>query len=194
MMDHYSRQWVLTVSDEVANAVFCDLETILRLGPQWNVKTLRMDGPMEPGRTFELDAEHDRSEELLSLSGRVKAFTPGKALHLLMECSQQTVDFSVRLEDREQGKLISFLVSTVPRPVLEDLREYDLWARSFVNYLKISQSRSPFSRIWKWVLDRWWLKMSQAGKRLVFFIVIGDAFSVIFLVAILLWWKYVAGP
>ncbi|MFH0824592.1 MAG: hypothetical protein V2B18_17700 [Pseudomonadota bacterium] len=190
MMDQYSREWALAVSEEAILRLFYDLETILRLAPQWNVKALRMDGPPAPGRTFELDVEHDRTETVISFSGQVKSFVPRKVLHLVMESSQNTVDFAVSLTERAQVNLISFHISSVPPPALEDLREYDLWARSVLNYLKISESRSPTTRLWKCFLDRWWLRMTQSGKRLVFFIVVADGFSVIFLVAILLWWKY----
>ncbi len=194
MIDQYFREWVLTVSDTAILRLFSDLETILRLGPQWNVKALRMDGPMAAGRTFELDVEQDRTETDISFSGHVKSFVPAKVLQLVLESSGHSVDFTVRLTERAQRNVISFHVSSVPPPALEDLREHDLWARSVVNYLQISDSRSPLTKIWKWFLDRWWLRMTQRGKRLVFFIVVADGFSVIFLVAILLWWKFFSSP
>jgi hypothetical protein len=194
MKNRYFREWGASVSDEAIAALFHDLETIFRLAPQWNVKALQMNGRPEAESTFELDVELDRSEQPVSFIGIVKSFVPPRTLHIVLESSQRMVDFSMRVSENGRGGLISFQVSSIPPPAVEDLREYDLWARSVLNYLKISESRSPFTRIWKRFLDRWWLRMTQSGKRLVFFIVVADGFSVIFLIAVLLWWKLFSGP
>jgi hypothetical protein len=36
--------------------------------------------------------------------------------------------------------------------------------------------------------------MTQSGKRMVFFIVAGEALSLVLLVAVLLWWRFVSAP
>lgn len=190
----YNREWLLPIADRSELELFADLETVLRLGPQWDVKSLEMEGPFAQGSKFVLGVEYDRTEAPVSFTGKVEEFTPGKGLRIVMQAQEHRVDFSASLSDNPSGALIAFRIAAVPPPVIEDLREYDMWARSFVNYVKISASRKPFTRIWKWFLDRWWLKMTQSGKRLVFFIVVADGFSVAFLAAILLWWKYFSGP
>ena len=101
---------------------------------------------------------------------------------------------SLRLEAADGGGWLDFFLDSAPDADPEDLREYDLWARSLLNYLGVSRSRSPFMRAWKWFLDRWWLKMPQSGKRILFFVLAGEALSFVFLVAILLWWRFVSSP
>jgi hypothetical protein len=194
MNNPYTREWLLPFRDGQKIELFSDLETVLRVGPQWDVKSLKIEGPVARDSNFSLDIEYDRTEAPVSFAGKVKEFTAGKALRILMQAQEHTVDFSVNLSDHPGGTLIAFHISAVPPPVIEDLREYDMWARSFVNYVKISASRKPLTRIWKWFLDRWWLRMTQSGKRMVFFIVVADGFSVVFLAAVLLWWKYFSGP
>lgn len=190
----YNREWILPAADQPGIDLLADLETVLRLGPQWDVKSLKMGGPVAQNRDFVLGVEYDRTEAPVTFSGKVVEFTSGKALRLVMQAQEHSVDFSVDLSESPAGTLIAFRITAVPPPGVEDLREYDMWARSFVNYVKICASRKPLTRIWKWFLDRWWLKMTQSGKRLVFFVVVADGFSVVFLAAILLWWKYFSGP
>jgi hypothetical protein len=194
MSKPYTREWILPGGDRSQIELLADLETVLRLGPQWDVKSLKMEGPLAQRREFVLDVEYDRSETPVSFSGIVEEFAPGKALKLVMQAEEHSLDFSVNVTESPGGAVIAFRIAAVPPPVIEDLRDYDMWARSFVNYIKINASRKPLTRIWKWFLDRWWLKMTQSGKRLVFFIVVADGFSVVFLAAILLWWKYFSGP
>ena len=190
----YNREWLLPIAGQSDIELLADLETVLRLGPQWDVKSLEMEGPVARNRDFLLAVQYDRTEMSVSFAGKVEEYAPGKALRLVMQAREHLVDFSVNLSESVGGTLIAFRIAAVPPPAIEDLREYDMWARSFVNYVKICESRRPLTRIWKWFLDRWWLKMTQSGKRLVFFIVVADGFSVAFLAAVLLWWKYFSGP
>lgn len=192
MTNSYSRQWILPFSQRpTTDALFSDLETILRLGPQWDVKAMSLDG-QRGSDTFHFDVEHDRTETQASFSGRIVALEPGRTLRLVMTAPGLVVDFAMDIQEHDQGSLISFQISSQPGPEYPDIREYDLWARSIVNYLKISESGSPWSKVWKWFLDRHWLKMTQSGKRIVFFVVVSEGFSLVFLIAILLWWKFLS--
>jgi hypothetical protein len=189
MNNSYSRQWLLPFSQRpTTDALFSDLETILRLGPQWDVKAITVDGLGSSG-TFHFDVEYDRTETQVSFSGKIIALAPGQTLRLAIRAPGLGIDFAMDIQEQDRGSLISFQIGSDPAPEYPDIREYDLWARSIVNYLKISESSSPWSKIWKWFLDRHWLKMTQSGKRIVFFVVVSEGFSLVFLIAILLWWK-----
>jgi hypothetical protein len=190
----YSREWLLPASDEALVDLLAGVETLLRLGPQWNVKSVGLSGPPAPAQDFSLEVEHDRTETLVCFSGKVLAYVPGKTLRLVIAARTQTIDFSAEVTGQQENRLISFRIDTTPSATVEDLREYDLWARSIVNYLEISGSRSPLTRIWKWFIDRYWLKMTQSGKRIVFFIVVTEGFSLLFLISLLAWWKWVSAP
>lgn len=194
MSAHYAREWALP---EDAPAVFgrvTDLGTLLRLAPQWDVTFFKMSGPPAAGAGFLFDVEFDRSEKAVSFKGEVAEYSPGSALRLALSAPETSMRVDVEIADHPMGSRLRFGVATDPPPQAEDLREYDLWARSLVNYLAISRSRSPLTRVWKWFLDRWWLNMAQSGKRIVFFVVVGEAFSLVFLIAILVWWKFFPSP
>jgi hypothetical protein len=194
MSTPYAREWSLP---EDAPAVFrrvCDLGTLLRLAPQWDVKSFKMSGPPAAGADFLLDVEFDRSEEAVSFKGEVAVASPGSVLRLDLSAPGTRMRVDVEIADHPMGCRLRFGVATDPPPQADDLREYDLWARSLLNYLAISRSRSPLTRVWKWFIDRWWLTMPQSGKRIVFFVVVGEAFSLVFLIAILVWWKFFSSP
>lgn len=194
MNSRYSREWTLPLSGNSAFGLLADLEKVLRLGPHWNVKELRLNGSMEAGAGFELNVEYDRSEQVVSFAGKVEELIPGRNLRLALSAPEQQLDFSLRIAEQTDGSLVSFSISTTPDPSPEDMQEFDLWARSILNYVTICNSKSPLSWAWKWFLDCCWLKMSQSGKRVVLFIVVGEGLSLLFLIAILLWWKYLAPP
>jgi hypothetical protein len=186
MSQAYARDWLLPYASPTDEGLFADLEKVLRLCPQWDV----MNVAPAPDGGFELLLNHDRLEAELAYHARVREHVPGARLGVTLTRGEESIAFDFSLEDRRTCGVLRARVETVPPPKAEDVREFDLWARSLANYLAVSRSRSPAKRAWKWFLDRWWLKMSQSGKRMAFFILMGEALSVVFLVFILLWWKF----
>lgn len=190
----YSNEWALTEDAFTAFGRMSNLETLIRLAPQWDVKSFTMDGRPAAGAGFMLEVEFDRSEETVSFEGTIAEYSPGRGLRMVLSSSSCSVQMDIRLTADSMGSRLRFSVAADPPPQDEDLREYDLWGRSLINYLAISRSRFPLTRAWKWFLDHWWLKMTQSGKRIAFFVVVGEAFSLVFLIAILVWWKYLSSP
>lgn len=188
-MNGYFREYPLLGRAISDFGLFADPERALRLGPQWDVKSfVRQDDD------FTLEAEYDRSEQVVRFAGRIEEQAPDGVLRLSLTSETLRLQIAIRLLDGPGGGRLSLAVDGAPDPAPEDLLEYDLWARSLLDYLRVSGSRSPAARLWKWCLDRWWLKLPQSGKRILLFILAGEALSFVFLVAILLWWRYVQAP
>lgn len=194
MNNSYARQWVVTISPQAISDIFNDCGKILRLAPQWDVKVLRMKEHSESDQGFDLDVEYDRVENLVSFSGKLLTFSPLEHVRIILTSSTQSLDFTMEVTDHPQGKVVSIQIESTPTPDVSDIREFDLWARSILNYMKIADSRFLLIRIWKIFLDRWWLNMTQSAKRIAFFVVISEGFSLVFLVALLLWWKFFSTP
>ncbi|MDW7998852.1 MAG: hypothetical protein RMI30_05290, partial [Thermodesulfovibrio sp.] len=72
----------------------------------------------------------------------------------------------------------------------EELMELNLWAKSIINYAMISQSKKITSRIWKFILDKIWLKLSPTGRRVVFFIVISEIFALLFFIMLVIYFLF----
>lgn len=186
----YAQQWALDISDKPISNLLNDHEKIIRLSPQWDVKEIRTVGGVEPNPDIELDIEYDRTETPVSFKGNInKSLSPDR-LKIFLTSQSNSLDFTIEASDLLNKKLLSVRIESFPEPDINDIREFDLWARSIVNYLKVSASRRWHIRLWKTFLDRWWLNMTQSAKRITFFIVVSEGFSVIFLVALLFWWRY----
>lgn len=194
MSTHYAREWAIPEDAPTVFGRVSNLGTLLRLAPQWNVTSYKMNDSPATGNGFLFDVEFDRSEKAVSFKGQIAEVSPGSALRLGLSAPGCSMRVDIQVADHPKGSRLRFEVATDPPPQADDLREYDLWARSLVNYLALSRSRSPLTRVWKWFLDRWWLTMTQSGKRIVFFVVVGEAFSLVFLIAILAWWKFFSSP
>lgn len=186
----YERQWAVSISDEVISALLGDYEKIIRLSPQWDVKSLRITQAEEQDRGIELDVEYDRDETSASFSGIIEKSTSLRSLRILLTSPDNSVDFFMGATSHHNGQVVTLRIESSPEPDVHDLQEYDLWARSIINYLKISSSRHLTIRLWKVFLDKWWLNMTQSTKRITFFVVVSEGFSLVLLVAILLWWKF----
>jgi hypothetical protein len=184
----YFREFSVSYPDSLAPDCFPSQETLFRLCPQWNVKSYRLSDDGSGG--FDLEIEHERTEQIISLSGKFDEFVPGKSVKFSISGQEYLMDFSMSSESPVGNRIISFNINTLPLPSADDISEYDLWARSILNYIDISRSSNIFIRIWKWFVDRFWLKLTQSGKRIVLFIVIGEGFSFFLLIAVLLWWKF----
>ena len=186
----YARQWALNVSDDPVSALLSDHEKILRLSPSWDIKKIRTMSGTGDCHTLEVDVEHDRTEKTISFVGNIhKSFSPD-SLKILLTSPSNSIEFTIEASTLNRGKLVSVQINSSPEPDIHDIREFDLWARSIINYIKISASSHWHVRLWKAFLDKWWLNMTQSAKRITFFIVASEGFSVIFLIALLLWWKF----
>lgn len=188
--ESYARTDVVTFGREEAFGVLDDLETVLRLGPQWTVEALRAAGGVCPGMHFEVDVEFDCSEQKATLAGTVERHVRGELLSMTLEAGPSMLRVFLSVRPHISGHEVEQRFECDPPPSLHALREFDMWARSILNYMQISAGRGFFTKIWKYCLDRWWLKMPQFGKRVVIFILIGEAFSLALLVGILVWWKF----
>lgn len=184
----YARQWMVDVSDEPVNNLLADHEKILRLAPQWDVKDLKIVD--YEGETIELNAEYDRSETSVCFTGFVKTSDSPKSLRILLTSPTKSIDLTIAATEGDTGKVMSIRIETSPEPDIHEVREFDLWARSIIDYLRVSGSTRFAVRLWKSFLDRWWLNMTQSGKRITFLVVVSEGFSLVFLLALLLWWKF----
>lgn len=194
MKGRYTRTFLLPKIRSLDLEPVTDLETLFRLAPQWEVKSLTLPVSAESGE-FELMVEYDRSETQALFSGKAEISDDGRRVKVTLSVLEKSVVFLSEMETLPSGGYRFFFdISGVPEPQGPDLREYDLWARSILDYMRIRASRAIGKRIWKWFLDRFWLRMSPSGKRMVFFIVVGEGLSLVLLIGLLLWWRFFSTP
>jgi hypothetical protein len=167
-------------------AFFEDLEKWFRLNPQWHVLAYEGSQTFEAGSRFQLEVEYERPEKKISYSGVVTEFDPPTLVTVKLE-GEFPREMTIEVRD---ARLVSLLKYREPRPTppsAHEQRELNLWLRSVANYILISHRQSPISRVWKWFLDRYWLKMSPSGRRTVFFVVVAEGLSLVFFLLLIAW-------
>jgi len=185
----YARTATLAYEGSDAFRVLDDLETVLRLGPQWTIESLRIEDRLRSGMTFEVDVEFDSNDLKATLVGTVDNYVPGRQLAVTLAAAPATLRLFLSAQSHVSKREVVIRFECDPPPSLHVLREFDMWARSILNYMHVSARSGFFSRMWLYFLNRWWLKMPQSGKRIVIIVLIAEAFSLALLIGVLLLWK-----
>jgi hypothetical protein len=165
---------------------FADLETWLRLNPQWQVLAIRGEPALREGSAFALEVEYDRTEQKVLYQALISRVAPGRSLTLRLE-GEAPREMTIEVLPTSIVSLLKYREESEPPLSAKEQMELTLWLKSAANYILVSHRTSLFSRVWKWFLDRYWLKMSPSGRRTVFFVVVAEGLSLAFFLLILLW-------
>ncbi|HWR90747.1 MAG TPA: hypothetical protein VN260_10830 [Dissulfurispiraceae bacterium] len=179
----YSCHLPLPLSQDHVFPFFHDLDTWFRLNPQWAV--LDFARTAEAG-AFALKVKYDRSEEEVIYNGTVGHREQEGVVTVRLE-GETTRIITVQVLSAGAGSVLNYIEDGSREPTPEDKREINLWLKSVGDYIEVSKKSGPWSRLWKWFLDKMWLKMSPSGRRIVFFIVAGEAISFVFFILLLVW-------
>jgi hypothetical protein len=165
---------------------FHDLEKWFRLNPQWTVISFENGGAVLEGDQFQLQVEYDRLEKQVSYSGLIDSLQEDESLTVLLE-GDPPRHITIEVRSAGEGSFLKYREESETAPSIQEQRELNLWLKSVGNYVLIQHRRTVVSRVWKWFLDRYWLKMSPSGRRTVFFVVAAEGLSLIFFILILIW-------
>lgn len=185
---NYSYSLVFALSPQRVFAFFSDLERWFRLNPQWDVESFGKY-VFTQGSTFAVTVRYDRSEEQVAYQARITDLVEGERLALALEGTQNR-KFSIAVQP--QGSATKLLYEEESESALsdDDKTEINLWLRSVGNYLVVTSRRTLRSRLWKYFVDRLWLRMSPFGRRITIFILLGEAFSLALFLLFLIWHYY----
>ncbi|MDQ7786237.1 MAG: hypothetical protein RDU01_01385 [Thermodesulfovibrionales bacterium] len=138
----------------------------LRLNPSWQVKEIKATG----NNLYALTLYDDRTEDSCQVILSVEVF--GNSVNYGMNSAE--IEFST-----EEMK-----------PALTRLsirgnffREEDLpyWLKGLQNYIVLEKRQSRFI---KWLLDRFWLRMSPSQRRIAMIIIIAEGIGLAALIAV----------
>lgn len=182
----YTYRLLVPLSPEAIFPFFRDLETWFRLNPQWEVLSLKGDGVQQSAR-FDLSVKYDRSEEEVRYQGTIEEFRDGERLTVRLDAAAPRL-ITIALDPAgDRGSVISYEETREEESSPEEKRELALWMKSIANYMLLGTKRAVWSRAWKWIVDRLWLKMSPAGRRIVFIVVVSEAAAFLFFILLLVW-------
>lgn len=182
----YSCSLLLPVPRESLFPFFRDVEKWFRLNPQWELLAL---GPVEvmPGALFGCRVKYDRSEEEVTYIGSVEDLAENSTISIRLQAKRSRL-LTVTVRGEANGtSLITYEEASVEELAPEEKTELHLWLRSVGNYILISRKKTPLSRTWKCIVDRIWLRMSPQGRRIVFLIIVSEAFAFALFLAVVLW-------
>jgi hypothetical protein len=165
---------------------FYDLERWFRLNPQWEVLSAEGCANGIESRIFNLKVRYDRTDEEIDYSGTVEEIRDGELLTIRLNAAYPRLITIKVIEDNDVANLHYEEVST-DEPIIEEKRELILWVKSIADYLLIQERKTMISSVWKWLIDKFWLKMSPSGRRISLFIIVIETAAFGFFILLIIW-------
>lgn len=172
--------FTVSVSAKDIYEIITDLDLLFRLNIQWHMKSHNFSKAITKGSNYSVRVCYDRTDKELEYTAEISELIPSSLMIIdLKGAIDRKVIF--RLEGYGERSSNFTLEEVRDKPLSrEEIVELNLWAKSIINYAMIKQSRKITTRIWKFILDKIWLKLSPTGRRVVFFIVISEIFALFF--------------
>lgn len=170
--------------------VLKNLELLFRLNIQWHLKSLSISEPIRKNATYAVKVQYDRTDEVVDYTVSVVNYVPNLCLELELR-SEKPRRLAFTLERLKDGTGVFHLEDVREENLSrEELLELNLWAKSIVDYANISHSKRLVSRVWKFLLDKVYLKLSPTGRRVVFFIVVSEIFALLFFIMLAIYFLF----
>jgi hypothetical protein len=164
---------------------FYGLEKWFRLNPQWKVLSIEGACHIKKGDRFGLEVRYDRTENLVNYDGVVEELIDGSVLSIRLD-AEKTRRITLHFGDKGDTSILrQEEVMENEGPPME-YRELTPWLKSVAWYLILQNKNTPWSKFWKFFMDRLWLKMSPSGRRIVLLVVIAEAVGFMFFLLFLI--------
>lgn len=164
---------------------FYGLETWFRLNPQWQVLSVEGVHHIKKGHRFALKVRYDRSEETVDYDGIVEEFIDGDVLSVRLN-AKKAKHIKVYFADKGNRSLLQQEEIIENEPSETERRDLTSWLKSVACYLMLQNKNTSASKLWKFFMDKLWLKMSPSGRRIVLIIIIAEATGFIFFLLFLI--------
>jgi len=153
---------------------FYGLEKWFRLNPQWQVLSIEGACHIKKGDRFGLKVRYDKTETLINYDGVVKELIDGRVLSVCLN-AEDTRCITVYFGDKGGASVLrqEEIMGNDGSPM--DQEELNSWLKSVAWYLILQNKNTPWSKFWKFFMDKLWLRMSPSGRRIVILIVIAEA-------------------
>lgn len=187
MSEHiYERCLLLAAPVDLVARFFRDGEAWYRLNPEWEV--IALDKQSDPHR---LKVRYERSEQVAEYCRPASAdFSSSGGTVTLAGTPQRTIALTLAAHDDKHTRLD--WVETFAAP-LEDARraELNLWGDATAGYLAFAARQDRRARLARWLLDRFWLRLSPTARRVGLLIIGMEALALLLFVAILIVYRLI---
>ncbi len=182
---YYSYEIKVSVPREKIFPVIQDLDKCFRLNPQWAV--LSAEGcKCAKNSNFVLKVRYDRTDMEMSYTVTVEEYIEDSMVTLRLHSENPRL-ISIKLADSGVNSTTVCYIEAIEEELSsEEKVEINFWLKSIINYIIISEKKTLRSRLWKWFIDRLWLKMSPAGRRIALMTVAAEALALIFFILLII--------
>ncbi|MCX7724249.1 MAG: hypothetical protein N2042_03245 [Thermodesulfovibrio sp.] len=179
--------FTVAVSAQSLYEVISDLDLVFKLNIQWHVKKHNFSKPINKQASYFVHVHYDREDKEVQHTVKVLELIQNSLMIIDLE-GEKKRRILFRIERVSDKNSIFTLEEERQEPLNKaEIMELNLWAKSIVNYAMISESKKITSRIWKFILDKIWLKLSPTGRRVVFFIIISEIFALLFFIMLVIY-------
>jgi len=164
---------------------FYGLEKWFRLNPEWQVLSVEGVHHIKKGHRFALKVRYDCNEEAVNYDGIVEEFIDEDVLSVRLN-AKKPKHITIHFMDKGDRSLLQQEEVIENEPSETERRELTSWLKSVAWYLMLQNKNTSASKLWKFFMDKVWLKMSPAGRRIVLLVVIAEAAGFIFFLLFLI--------
>lgn len=167
-----------------------NLDLTFRLNIQWHVKSFTFKEPLLENASYSMKVQYDRTDEVVNYTVQIFEYVPNSriVIDLKGEKPRRFVITADKINEK-QGRFELEEISEEPLS-REELMDLNLWAKSIIDYAMISQSKKLRSLLWKFLLDKVYLKLSPSGRRIVFLIVVSEIFALLFFIMLAVYFLF----
>ncbi|MCX8070149.1 MAG: hypothetical protein N2738_06565 [Thermodesulfovibrionales bacterium] len=158
-----------------------NISNLFLLNPQWHLIHLQKPESLNSGDAFIIKVKYDRTDREEEIKVKIDSYVEPSLFSMTLVCdNSRKIVFN--LSQQDEITKIEYKETKEDDFSIEEKREIIYWIRSIGNYYFICKSKTPWGRLWRYFVDKCWLKMSPSGKRMLLFIVIFEILTLLFLV------------
>ncbi|MHB1360352.1 MAG: hypothetical protein ACYCWC_12315 [Rhodocyclaceae bacterium] len=184
---HFERSRLVAAPLELIARFFADGEAWFRLNPEWEVLALEKD----PGGD-KLQVRYERSEQEAAYRRPASAdFSDTGGVVELAGAAPRRISLSWARQDDKLTRLDYREVFAEP-PENARMAELNLWIDAAGGYLTLAARSDRKARLGRWLLDRFWLRMSPMSRRISLIIVGMEGLALLLFIAVLIIYRFMS--
>ncbi|HAZ60524.1 MAG TPA: hypothetical protein DCY89_03000 [Gammaproteobacteria bacterium] len=180
------RSLLIAAPTDLVAQFFRDGEAWYRLNPEWEVVSLDKTG--DPQR---LKVRYERSEREAEYCRPASAdFAPGGGMIALAGDPTRTIALTLSPLGETQTRLDWRETFSAPIETAR-LAELNLWGAAAAGYLAFAARKDRRARLARWLLDRFWLRMTPTARRVGLLIVGMEGLALLLFIAIVIVYRLI---
>lgn len=180
----FERSLMVAAAPQLMAKFFADGEAWFRLNPEWEVLALE-----KAGDGCKLSVRYERSEVEAEYRLASTDFSPTGGVIEFAGDVPRVITLSWQRQDEKLTRL--GYREVFPGPIEDGRRaELNLWLDAASGYLTLATRKDYRARMSRWLLDRFWLRMSPMSRRISLLIVGMEALALLLFIAVLLIYKF----